>query len=251
MKSVRLAFAFLTVLPVGKINPTGSDWCKAAVYFPLVGAALGAPLAGAAILGRELVPAPLMAALALTVLFLLTRGLHLDGLSDTADGLLGGLERERSLQIMRSGAAGPMGVAAVILAVLIKFAALSSTPGSLPVMLYFTPLCGRWCMALAGAAFHPARSEGLGSTFISGLSLRHFLLATLVGAALSFPAVHLAGQYVPLAAGAALAFTVTGAAAVAMARRLGGLTGDTLGAVNEIAEAAFLVGAVLGFALFT
>lgn len=250
MKILRLAFAFLTVVPVGEINPAGSDWSRAAVFFPLVGAALGALLAALAALGRGIVPPPLMAALALSVFFLLTRGLHLDGLSDTADGLMGGLSKERSLQIMRSGTAGPMGVAAVILIFLLKFAALASFPDQLPLLLFFIPLCGRWCMVLAGAAYHPARSEGLGSAFISGLGWRQFFLATLVGGAFSFAGICISGLVLPVLAGILLAFTLTAAAAAGIALRLGGLTGDTLGAVNEIAEAAFLLGAVLGFGLF-
>lgn len=250
MKSLRLAFTFLTVIPVGEIKAVKSDWAKAAVFFPLVGAVLGAFPAGLATLCRGIVPAALLAALALTGIFLLTRGLHLDGLSDTADGLFGGLEKERSLQIMRSGAAGPMGVAAIFLAILLKFAALISLPDHLPVMLFFTPLCGRWCMLLAGAAFKPARSEGLGSTFISGLGWRHFSLATLLGCALSYPGIRITGLALPIIAGILFAFAVSVAAAVGIARRLGGLTGDTLGAVNEIAEAAFLLGFVLGFSLF-
>ncbi|MEW5784461.1 MAG: adenosylcobinamide-GDP ribazoletransferase [Bacillota bacterium] len=250
MKSLRLAFTLLTVFPVGEIKPAGGDWRKAALFFPLVGAVLGALAAGLAVLGRGIAPPPLTAALALAALFLLTRGLHTDGLSDTADGLLGGMDRKRSLQIMRSGAAGPMGVAAVMLTFLIKFAALIALPDRLPVLLFFTPLCGRWCMVLAGAAFNPARNEGLGSTFISGLGWRHFSLASLVGGALCCAGIRLGGGFFPVATGTGLSFAVAGAAAVGMARRLGGLTGDTLGAVNEIAETAFLVAAALGFSLF-
>lgn len=245
MKSLRLAFAFLTVFPAGRIDPAMIRWPMAAVCFPLVGAVLGAFLAAAAALSRLVVPPPLAAALAPAALFLLTRGLHTDGLSDTADGLLGGLDRERSLQIMRSGTAGPMGMAAVTLSFLIRFAALISLPGHMPALLFFTPLCGRWCMVLAAAAFNPAREEGLGSAFIGSLGWRHFILATLAGSLPGLAGMLLLGSCFPVFAGLLLASGVTAALAAAAARRLGGLTGDTLGAVNEIAETTFLVGFVL------
>ena len=250
MKAMRLAFTFLTVFPMGKINAAASDWCRAAVFFPLVGGTLGALLAAGAALVSDVAPPPLIAALALAAMFLLTRGLHTDGLSDSADGLMGGLDRRRSLQIMRSGTAGPMGVAAVVLVFLIKYAALISLPGRLPAALFFTPLSGRWSMVLAGALFKPARREGLGSAFISGLGPRHFLLATLVGCAPAYLGSYFLGSILPALTGGLAAFAAGAAAAQTAARRLGGLTGDTLGAVNEIAETVFLVAFVLSGAVF-
>jgi len=197
------------------------------------------------------VPQPLVAVLALAALFLLTRGLHTDGLSDTADGLLGGLDRERALKIMRSGTAGPMGSAAVSLVFLVKFAAMVSLPGRLPLMLFFAPLCGRWCMVLAGAAFNPAREEGLGSAFIGSLGWRHFILATLMTSAITFCGMRFLDYSIPLLVAVTMAMAIAIAIAAAMARCLGGLTGDTLGAINEIAETVFMVAFVLGTGAFT
>jgi cobalamin 5'-phosphate synthase/cobalamin synthase len=250
VKSIRLAFSFLTVLPMGKISTAEGDWHRAAVFFPLVGGVLGALLAAGGVLGHGIAPPPLLSALALAAQFLLTRGLHTDGLSDTVDGLIGGMDRELSLKIMLSGAAGPMGVAVVILTLMIKFSALVSLPASLPLMLFFAPLCGRWCVVLAGAAFKPARREGLGSAFITSLNWRHLGLSTLMAGVIALCGARFLGYSIPLLA-MATAVTVAFGAAAAMARRLGGLTGDTLGAVNEIAETVFLTAFVLSDGAFT
>ena len=254
MRLFRVALTFLTIIPAGISSFRGPDeLARSAGYFPLVGLLLGLLSAGLVALTWQLLPAAPLVVLVLLVLFFLTRGLHLDGLADTADGLLGGLQKERALEIMKDGAVGPLGAAVIFLVYLLKYAALQSTGGVLLLaLLLVMPVSGRWSMVMAGAAFGPARQNGLGSQFIGSLTGGRFALSTLCPLALVGLALWGKTGVAPaLLCGLVFALAVAYLFARFAARRLGGLTGDVLGAVNELAEAAFLLGALAGDALWT
>lgn len=112
MKSYLRALAFLTVIPLPfvRFEADGRELSQAAVYFPLAGATLGLALTGSAWLLLHLLPPAPVAVIALAAGFLLTRGLHLDGLADTADGLIGTTGREKAFKAMEDSATGVMGV---------------------------------------------------------------------------------------------------------------------------------------------
>lgn len=188
----------------------------------------------------------LEAILCLSLLTVLTGGLHLDGLADTFDGLGAGPDRSRALTIMRDSRIGSFGVCALILDLALKCSLLVAIsppffglPESLDLWaLALSLLSGRWAMTMTCAAGRYARedTQGLGATFAARTGWHHASLAALVpiGLALAspFPAHGLAG--VCAAGAASLAFTWW------CTRRLGGVTGDTMGAANEIGEAGFL-----------
>ena len=236
---VIVAFRYLTVLPLPRSRGPG-DLGRAAGWFPVVGLVLGAGLALASLVADRLMP-PAVAAMALLVLWCVsTGGLHLDGLADTADGLGGGWSRARALAIMRDGRSGPYGVAAIVLVLGLKASALASLPDGLVWRtLLAAPVLGRASPVLLARLCRPARADGSGHAFASGARLPGLLVGWLVAAAVSVAAL---GPWGLASVGAST--LATWGWAVYLRRRIGGFTGDTLGALVEVIEAGVLVLAV-------
>jgi adenosylcobinamide-GDP ribazoletransferase len=240
-----VALAFLTRLPLTMPPETGArEVGRAMLLFPIVGGAVGAILAAAGLLLARVLPAPLAAVLVVALATLATGALHLDGLADTADGLGGGRDREHALGIMRDHAVGAYGAAALVLALLVKAAAVAALLGR-PGAIAWLPVAGalgRWVMVpLAGFAPR-ARAGGLGASVAAHVGSVEVAGATALAWTV---AVVLAGAP-GAAAGAAVALLGIAFAALCR-RRIGGMTGDTLGAAGELAEALVLVvGAGLG-----
>ena len=223
---MRDAVAFLTRLPVGG----GALTPRAAPWFPVVGAALGALVGAAAVGMAELVPPLVAGALTVALELVLTGALHVDGLADSADGL-GGRDRERALAIMRDHAVGAYGASALALDLLIKAAALGALAENgeiLPVIAAFA--VARAAPLPLAAALPYARPEGTGRP-LDGLPLLAAAggVCIAVGIALLAPAT--------LAAAA----LVTAAVGWLAHRRLRGVTGDVMGAAVELAATAALV----------
>ncbi len=234
-----LALTFLTIWPFPRgLQANAAQLAAAMVWFPLVGALLGAVLWLAAAGLMHLVTPLIAAALTLTLLVVATRGLHLDGLADTIDGLGGGHTPERSLAIMKDSAVGAFGVLGLVSVLLIKFALLAHVlgTGSLPALVVF-PVAGRWAMvALAYVSPYARREGGLGEAMTLGVSARHFLAATLMAVLIAGVAGGAAGLLALVAVGG-----LTWLASRWFRRRLGGITGDVLGATNEVGEAVALL----------
>lgn len=239
MNAVRLAVGTLTVLPVRAPRVDRRTAGRAMVLAPLVGLGLG--LVGCLPL-LLLTGTPLLAAaLAVGTLALLTRGLHLDGLADTADGLGSGRRGPEALAVMRKGDVGPFGVATLVLVLLVQVAALGhlTAAGAGAPGLVAAAVVSRLALPLACLrGVRPARAEGLGAAVAGSVSRPSSGIA-LVLAAVPLTALGVATDgtvgwaVLGLVAGAAL-----GRRAV---RRLGGITGDVLGAVVEATFTASLV----------
>ncbi|MFN3972446.1 MAG: adenosylcobinamide-GDP ribazoletransferase [Gemmobacter sp.] len=228
------AAALLTRLPVPDHAPRGAATAWA---WPVVGALIGAVLGavGWATQGAGL-PAGVTAALLLGTQAMLTGALHEDGLSDTADGLYGGRDRARRLEIMKDSRVGSYGVLALILVTLVRWSALSTLVGTgalLPALIAAGAL-SRAPMAAVMAALPNARGTGL--SHATGRPNRR-TAALAAGLALALSLVLTGPTGLALAVGAALA-----AAWVALTARarIGGQTGDILGATQQLAEAAVL-----------
>ena len=238
------AVQFLTILPVRlpREVPDGA-FPGAVALFPLVGLAIGGLVASVDALLGLVLPAPITAAVDLAFLAMLTGGLHLDGLADAADGLLGNLRPERRLEVMREGGIGAFGVVAVVLVLLLEYGGLVSLEPQIRfAALVAAVVLSRWAMSLLLWAFPYARAEGTGSAFRSGLRPAHLLVSTLLagliaGALFTFGAVLL----LVIAGGIAL---LVGWYAV---RRVGGCTGDVYGGAGELVFAA-TVAAIAGLA---
>ena len=244
MRPILAAFQFLTAIPI-PARLREIDFERAPVWFPLVGLSLGGltVLADAAL---GMLGCPVLARCVLSVAFLaaLSGGLHLDGLADTADGFLSARPRERALEIMRDSHIGTMGVLALILVLGLKIAALAALEGPLRRhALLLAPLAGRCVLTAAMVALPYARGDGgLASVFLRSRRKVLILWAVLwfaVGAAaMAGPTVWFVWCLAALAASAAFSLWSL--------RRIGGFTGDTLGATGEIVEATILLVACWG-----
>jgi len=232
-----LAVQFLTRLPVPRaVDFSPRALGRSVVFYPAVGLLIGAILLVARLLLQDAGPA-LASALVLLLWVLVTGGLHIDGLADSADAWVGGHgDAERSLAIMKDPRSGPIAVAAVVLLLLVKFGALSELSGGLPLLI--APLAARGLVPALLLTTPYVRKGGLGSPLAEHLPRRPAIFAVLVAATVTLAAL---GPW-PLLVAAAAAWTLR----AMMLRRLGGCTGDTLGASIEIAEAAVMVAAALG-----
>ncbi len=238
MKALVTALAFLTRLPVPAVVPDAHTVGRSLLWYPLVGAVLGAIAAFVGWAAGGL----LGAALAVAVLVLLSGALHLDGLADTADAWVGGLgDADRTLTIMKDPSAGPVGVAAVVVVLLLELAAAEAVlRQAVPAALVVAAMLGR---AAAPALFLTTpyvRPGGLGDAMARhrpGAAVYAALLAT---AAASVVLLGFAG----IAALAGAAATVAIARSMFL-RRLGGITGDTVGATMVVTQVLSLVAAAL------
>ena len=223
------ALAFLTVAG-GSRTPDA----RTMRWFPVVGAGIGGVLALIWIGATELWPPVLAAALVLVVDLGLTGMLHVDGLADTADGVLPHLDRERRLEVMRAPDAGAFAVGVVAVVLLTRFAALATDLVD-PLALVAVWAASRTLMAVIPAAVPYARPTGLATPFIGGSSW--WIGAWIVPAAVVAGVAQGALGVVAIVAGIA-----GGAGVVLLARRrLGGFTGDVLGASGLVAETVSLV----------
>jgi len=238
------AILFLTILPLpAKRELSEADLARITAYFPLVGALVGgALLLSARLLGALWSPSTVNA-LVVVLWGLLTGGLHLDGLADTVDGLCGGTTREERLAIMRDSRVGAFGAAALFGLLLLKFSLLGELGGeAYGDALVLAPTLGRWAMVGAVFFFPPARKEGVGCLF-KGCGWRELALATAM--ALGCALLLLGPWGLAVLGGLGLAVALM---AWALTRALGGLTGDTYGALCEVSEVLTLgiIGLVAG-----
>jgi len=227
---VRRAIAFLT--PLG--GPAEPDSTTLS-WFPIVGALIGLAVGGVWWGAERLWPAAVAAALVVAVDLAITGLLHADGLADAADGLLPQMPADRRLAVMAEPAVGAYGVVAVVVVLLLRFAALASMAPS--VLLIAGAWCGsRTAMAVAARAVPYARDDGLVTAFRGG----DWRPVGLVGVVLAVGLAALAeGRQTELAIALGL---LASAAIVALARRrLGGFTGDVLGAAGMVGETVALV----------
>jgi adenosylcobinamide-GDP ribazoletransferase len=225
------AVAFLTVVGRGRA-PDG----RAVRWFPLVGAAIGAVEGGAWWLAARALPPGPAAVVVVGVDLAITGMLHLDGLADSADGLLPHLDRARRLVVMSAPDVGAFGVGAVVLVLLGRASALASQP-AVPLLLVAVILASRSLMALVLGTQTYARGEGLATTFLGDRWVTPSAVAGLI-AAVTVGAIAAGWR----GAATVVASIVAGAAVVALARRrVGGFTGDVLGAAGLIGETTGLL----------
>lgn len=228
------ALAFLTRLPLGSADYDGSDLSRGLVFFPLVGAAVGASTALVAIGAGRFLPPLIAALIAVGWQTLLTGGLHLDGLADSADSY-GAHDRQRALQIMRDPAIGSFGTVAIVLDVGSKAAAIAALVERSDVL---GPMVA--ATTLGSLAFLPGmalRYAGGGTgRFLHDASGFQASGAIVIGGAVVAVAVG-----VPAVGVIAVSVAVTALWSWHCERRLGGVTGDTLGAGAELIQLATLL----------
>ncbi|MYC27602.1 MAG: adenosylcobinamide-GDP ribazoletransferase [Nitrospira sp. SB0662_bin_26] len=244
IRSSLLAWHFLTIIPLGTashVQSTPRELASSMQWYPAVGLMIGGTLvAGNALFEMAFTP-DLTALLVLCVLVVLTGGLHQDGLADTIDGLgKRGSPAER-LAVMKDGSIGAFGATGLLLALGLRFAGILHLPGADRLLLLLCmPVIGRWAMVVATfGSSHARPAGGLASDFFQELRLRDVLWATIWAGVLLCGAVgwQAAGLFLGLGAVSARGMVF------AFSRVFGGITGDVLGAINEVTEILFLLAA--------
>jgi len=238
MSGVILALQFLTIFPVKAKKATAKDLAGSLIYFPVVGLLIAIALL---VLNSFLRAFNLDGFALNTVLVVsltaLNGGLHLDGLSDTFDGLLSAKSRQEKLQIMRDPHIGAMGVISIVCIMLLKIAFLTAVSQSLkPVAIVLMCVISRWSMVYSIFSFSYARPDGKAKIFIDNINKTIFVSATAVGVVFVYAAWQVNGLLVlAITAGLANLFSNF------VTRKIGGITGDTLGALNELSEVFILL----------
>lgn len=250
------AFQFLTRIPVPVTVPfQGPVLARSVIYFPLAGALIGVCLAAFAWLVDLFVPAAPGVVLVLAFWTALSGGLHLDGWMDTADGVLSNRSRERMLEIMKDSRVGAMGVLAAVLLLLFKASLLYELLDGVQAKLYWPllvigPIWSRAWMSAAIACWPNARQgEGIAVLFneVKGL---HAAAAFVTAAAGTWIVLWISGMrenaaFILLLIIGLITVCCGWFLAAWLNRKLGGLTGDTYGAMNEAIEAVLLFAAVI------
>lgn len=239
-KHFGIAFSFLTILPFPRTSSAVTepeDLAASFAFFPLVGFFLGALATGAAYAMQSL-PVWLVSVIINAFMALLTRGLHLDGLADLADGIGGAYIAERRLEIMKDSRIGAFGVLALIFAVLLKVVSVGILVKEscwYPIIL--VPSLSRYAMVVSAYRMPYARkSGGLGRAFLECMNTGHLIVATIL------PVGLLLAWKVAYSVSGILTIFICVAFMRNLSRRcLGGITGDVLGAINEITEVCLLV----------
>ncbi|MCP3852081.1 MAG: adenosylcobinamide-GDP ribazoletransferase [Gammaproteobacteria bacterium] len=241
MSSFYIALSFLTRLPTpyqGEV--TQQKIGQSIVFYPLVGALIGLLfflLSEVILFFSTDFSSEVLAAILLSVWVLITGGLHLDGLADSADAWVGGLnDRDRTLEIMKDPYCGPIAVAVIVLVLLVKWAAISQLLNTgHSVFLIVVPMLSRSLIIVLFMTTSYVRDSGLGNAFLDHLPEEKFLWSSL-----------LISGFFYLFFGSIISLMLVAVAVVflrvMMMERIGGMTGDTVGATVEIAEAIALIG---------
>ncbi len=233
MKQLLLALQFLTIIP-GKIKTGGKkELSESLVYFPVIGLFIAIILIISLSFFRILGFSELSISYFLIIMLaIITGGIHLDGLADTTDGLYSGKEKYETLKIMRDPHIGTIGVLAIICVLLLKISLFYSLADSLKIPgLLLMCLLSRGAMVLLTYLFPYARTEGKAGVFIEGVNLKIFFMASILTGLNAFLIWNLKGLILWIIT-AGCAFVIV----KSIARKLGGITGDVLGATNEIIE---------------
>jgi adenosylcobinamide-GDP ribazoletransferase len=242
LRALRVALEFLTVIPVparfGGGAATEADVSAARYAFPIVGAGIGVLLALVSAGLSSAHAVPLLAAFLLVAAWVaITGGLHLDGLADSSDGLFLWGDPERRLTVMRDPHVGSFGLIAIVLVIVGKVAALAALTGRRRALAVVGAAVVSRTLILVAAGLAPyARPKGTGQTVVEATTVTDALWSCV--ATLALGAV-LAGEAGLIASAASL--VVAWSLSHIANQRLGGITGDILGAVVELGELVYLV----------
>ena len=241
------AFQFLTSLPLpGRRETSPEELGRSTAYFPAVGLIIGLVLAGLNWLLSLILPSAVVNTLLIVALVIITGALHLDGFVDTCDGIAGHKPVEDRWRVMRDSRAGAFGIVGIILLLLVKYVTLNSIPQDVMMAnLVFMPVVSRWAMVYAIFVYPYARQSGLGTAFKQATRWPQFTAATIITLVIAialFPMFSLTGLLLIFGI-----WIITTLFAIYLKRKFAGLTGDTYGAINEVAEVMVLVFATLAY----
>ena len=240
------ALKFLTIIPLPWRREASPEELKGSIgYFPVIGLIIGLILAGLNWLLSLFLPSAVVNGLLIVSMVVISGALHLDGFVDTCDGIAGHKTVEDRWRVMHDSRAGAFGIVGVFLLLLVKYVSLNSVPENLLlVTLVLMPVVSRWAMVYTVFAYPYARPAGLGKIFKQGASWQGFTIATVITLAVAIGLARLANITYFYLAGLAIMlaiWVIVVAMATYLKRKFAGLTGDTYGAINEVAEVCVLI----------
>ena len=231
------ALRFLTRFPVGKYSKDEKRLIRSMAYFPIVGLILG----GILVLvnwGFSILLTPWVAdALTIVALVVLTGALHIDGFVDTIDGFAGGKTKEEILRIMRDSRVGAFGIIGIVSLIMLKLVLLHEMPLQIKKeAILLMPVIGRWAMVVASSlSVYARKGRGTGKAFVDYCGRKELIIASLI-------TLIITGGFLKIL-GLELFFFILALTLLLIrfvSKRIEGMTGDTLGAVNEIMEVGSL-----------
>lgn len=240
MKPFILMVTFLTRIPIKiKFDITQEDFRRGIWYMPIVGLLIGGILYAMYLLLSGFVSSLVLSCLLVFLYLMITGGLHIDGLADTMDAFLSNRPKERMLEIMKDPHIGTFGVLGIVMYLIIIIVLLNEVP---EICIIF-PVAGRSFAMFASYANGYARPQGLGKTIIENTKTKHvvfsFLILILVSFAFQFISRDIFLLYA-LVTAIALTFILISIITKSMSKKLGGITGDTIGFVIEASSVLFL-----------
>ncbi|MDB5108385.1 MAG: cobS [Candidatus Binatus sp.] len=238
LAELRLAFSFLTILPVlGDRVSSDQAVADSFAWFPLVGLLLGLALCGIDVGLSIFVSDAVRSVLLLIALVVVTGGIHLDALADTADAFGAKGDRDRALAILHDSRIGTFGAAAIFFDLTLKVFALSSLAGQQRyAALLLAPTISRWAMVAVAEKIEYLRPSGAGEHLLA-----HHSRSTLLKASTAAAIVVLSVLSIHAISATALAIAIVALCRWFYRRWLGGVTGDLIGACGEIVEIAILI----------
>lgn len=232
-----VALLFLTRIPLPQIYIDGKKITQSIPFFPIVGYIIGLLLYVIYLVGNKLFPPKVVFGIIVIVYCVLTGGMHLDGFADTMDGFFSGKSREKKLDIMRDSNIGAFGAISIFLLLLMKFILISSISSDyIFKALLLSPALGRWAMTYSIIFLPYARKEGMGGLFLKYKTPSLFVGSTLLTLGLAYIISGIWGII-----GAFVVFISCIIFANTSLRHLGGMTGDTYGALSEVCEIVALL----------
>jgi len=235
LKGFIILLSFFTRIPVANLVEYDEEKLKKSIYlYSLMGAIIGGILYGIAMLLQN-VDQKIFVGLILTISYIIiTGGIHLDGYSDSIDGLYSGREKKRILEIMKDSRVGAFGVIGLIILILSYVICFSSVPYS---VIFMTPVIGRLSVVVSCYRKKYAReSQGMGTFFVEGMSIK-VLLVNLV---LSLSFIFLFQEKIKLAITVLLTIILSRIISKTIENKIDGMTGDTCGFITEICQLIFL-----------
>jgi len=244
------AIRFLTAIPL----PWGRDasreeFVRSVGYYPVVGLLIGLILAGLSWLLRLILPSAIVNVLLIVYLVMISGALHLDGFADTCDGIGGHKTPEERWQVMRDSRVGGFGVIGACCLLLAKYISLNSVPEPLLMStLVLMPVVSRWAMVYAICAYPSASPSGLGNERKQASDWTRFIMATFITLTIAIGLAWLTNITYFYLVGPAIIlgiWVIVITMGAYFKRKFSGLTGDTYGAINEVAEVCVLIIVVL------
>lgn len=242
MKRFILMLQFLTRIPINiNLKVDEDDFFKGIIYFPLVGLIIGMFVVASYYLGIILSSKLLGAVFAVIIEIFMTGGLHLDGLADTFDGVYSNRPKDKVLEIMKDSRLGTNGALALFVLLSLKIALINNLeiPDAYTVLLLM-PIYSKLNVVYASRIARPARKQGMGNLFIGKVSTKQFVVAFIIAIIPSL----ISFKIIPVI-GLLLLFTIWYVRHIT--NKIDGMTGDTLGALSELSEMAFLLCVVILF----